>query len=367
MSQSDDFLLLGNQEAAARQEAEAAAARQKRPRSTDQQSDDAGPSGVAKDHGPTASTPTYYFSNVFKDLSDQAMEQVQPAVSEAIKLVTANNSATAQLLRLQLHKEKRTLPAFIRNIAQQLQLEGYDQEAQDKVDGLYRQYLDDLLDTVLAAAGRKAAAAAAAAAGAEAAGHPILEAAFSSIPAAWKHRQEVQDIKAQQMLKYQWEFSAAETNVNSKHKKEAEKLQKKQAAADAMQTEAAPVTLQQQVEQLAQGPTALQLRTLQQTVVEQKQQLEAVDAKLRQLTELQKQQQSAGRNKPKPKKARKGKSKDATANGLQPQQQPKQSTYLDAAKAGKQQQQHKQPAPKVKNGSSGGSSSNSTAAAQAAA
>jgi hypothetical protein len=155
-----------------------------------------------------------------------------------------------------------------------------------------------------------------------------------------------------QLLKYDWEFSAAVKNISSSHKEVALKRQKKQAAADAKKAEAAPVSLQQQVEELATASAADQVKGLTSLVLKHAERVEKLEEQVNQQCSNSSGSAAAaaaaaaaGAGKKQQQRKPKRKQGDAAAD----QEPPSATPYLDTAKAapagtsnGNQQQQQQQ-------------------------
>lgn len=333
--------------------AAAADANKKRQRGSGSEPDRAGLSGATSDNS-SPLAPHYSFGNsVFKDLHDSATAQVQPAVSEAVKAIIAHHRAANRLQNLQRHQEAGSVPVFINKMLVIPELEDYiDEAAQQQFNTARAEFLSKVLSAAVSAAERAAAAAKTAADTAEAMGHPILDEAFSDMPPRWVHLPEVQQIKRMQLLKYEWEFSAAVKNISSSHKEVALKRQKKQAAADAKKAEAAPVSLQQQVEELATASTADQVKGLTSLVLKHAERVEKLEEQVKQQCSNSSGSAAAtaaaaaaAAGKKKQQRKPKRKQGDAAAD----QEPPSATPYLDAAKAapagtsnGNQQQQQQQ-------------------------
>jgi hypothetical protein len=198
------------------------------------------------------STYTPISTTVFQPIQEAAAKQIQPAVSAVIALKMAAAAAEKRRDILAKHKEDGTFPKFILDAAPGLVLQ-YDcdcKEQQSTADTALVVYKTALLDCAIQAADKQVQSAAQEYSGtANLLAQQQLATAFDCMPPAWASLPEVQAIRREQQLMFEWELHKAESNVAQKLSEEAKRLQKKQAAAAAAAVESGPVSLEQQVEQ----------------------------------------------------------------------------------------------------------------------
>ena len=219
----------------------------KRPRSADETAADAERSEATNN-----STYTPISTAVFGPLREAAATQIQLAVSAVISLKKAAAAAEKRRDTLAKHKEDGTFPKYILDAAPGLVLQ-FDcdcKEQQSTADTALVVYRTVLLDCAIEAAEKQAQSAVQEYSGtAKLLAQQQLATAYDSLPSNWVTLPEVQAIKREQQLLFEWELHKAESNVAQKLSEEAKKLQKKQAAAAAAAVEEGPVSLEQQVEQ----------------------------------------------------------------------------------------------------------------------
>lgn len=252
--------------------------------------DGAGPSGA------TNNSNSVYLesrSRAMQQLQQAATAKVQPAVSAFVKRQQQFNKAEHDHTWMQQHQEAGKYPAFVRDCAPMIKpfttVDGFDQNAAyqtavSKLDAARKAYQDAVLAALIEckAAEKQQALDLKSAAQVEAQG--ILQQPFKDMPANWIDKPEVQRIIREQQEDYAYNCAAAMRNVDKKVKHQARKQAKRQATAAADETEAGPVSVEQQVQQAAE-------RVLKQQQQQHNEQLKQMH---QQLTAMQKQVQAIG-------------------------------------------------------------------------
>jgi hypothetical protein len=215
-------------------------------------SEGSAPEDTGRSDTRTNTSTTPISSNLFQQISSRAVQQVQPAVSAVISLKQAAAKAERRLHDLLRHKEAGTFPKYIISAAPGLKLE-FDcscEEQQSVADAAIVQCRTQLLEQAISAAEKARSAAAAEYSTATLLAQEQLATAFDDLPPGWDTKPEVQEIRRDQQLQFEWEMHQAERKVDAKTTADAMQRQKKQASKAAAAVEEGPTDLEQQVQQM---------------------------------------------------------------------------------------------------------------------
>lgn len=229
----------------------------KRQRQSEILSEGAGPSGA------TQTSSSAYLesrSEALLLLEKAVSAQVQPAVSFIVKRHQQFIKLERDTTWMQQTKEEGKMPKFIRDhvldfeptfIVTDFNNSTAYQAARSKLRDVKAAYLQATFDIVLELkiAEKQQAEALKAAVASEA--QIMLQQPFSTIPASWITKPEVQRASREQQEDFEFNLMKALSNVDRETQQKAKKQSQQAAAAEASEVEAAAVTVEQQVKQAA--------------------------------------------------------------------------------------------------------------------
>ena len=229
----------------------------KRPRQSQDTFEGAGPSGA------TSTSSSYYLesrSEAILTLEKAVKDQVQPAVSSVVKRHQQFSKLERDYTWMQQLLEQGKCPKFIRELVLDFQpsvtLQAFSssehyQNALSKLEKLKADYVSHVFSIVLELKQTEKQQAEAYKAAAMSEAQAMLQQPFSTIPATWITKPEVQRASREQQEDFEFTLRKALRNVDKETQQKAAKQSQQAAAADASEVEAGAVTVEQQVQQAA--------------------------------------------------------------------------------------------------------------------